>query len=282
MHQKRLPLLTISFSIALLSTLALPLSGYAADAAAEAEEMVPSVPDPARFGPVRQQLHDWDFVIGAGVSYRPEYKGSDKMEVAPVPYISATFFDRVTVDPGGIAIKTYQQGAFKFDINIGYDSGRDEDASDDLRGMGDVDGGVSAGGKATISYGIADFFVSLDKTIGGSDALLAKAGVELTQPLSEKFILGASASATFADKNYMESYFGVDSGQSARSGYREYKAGAGVKSVDVGVSATYLFNDNWVLRGEQKLSVLVGDAADSPIVKEKLQSTTMVVLGYRF
>jgi outer membrane scaffolding protein for murein synthesis (MipA/OmpV family) len=282
MHQKRLPLLTTSFSIALLSTLALPLSGYAADAAAEAEEMVPSVPDPARFGPVRQQLHDWDFVIGAGAMYKPEYEGSDKMEISPVPYISATFFDRVTVDPGGIEIKTYEQGAFKFDINIGYDSGRDEDDSDDLRGMGDVDGGVSVGGKATINYGIADFFVSVDKTIGGSDALLAKAGVELTQPLSEKFILGASASATFADKNYMESYFGVDSGQSARSGYREYKAGAGVKSVDVGVSATYLFNNNWVLRGEQKLGVLVGDAADSPIVKEKLQSTTMVVLGYRF
>nr|WP_312038195.1 MipA/OmpV family protein [Rhizobium lusitanum] len=74
----------------------------------------------------------------------------------------------------------------------------------------------------------------------------------------------------------------MDSAQSARSGYQQYKAGAGVKSVDLSVSATYLINDHWTVRGEEKVSVLVGNAADSPIVQEKVQPKTMLMLGYRF
>ncbi|WP_271023806.1 MipA/OmpV family protein [Rhizobium sp. RCAM05973] len=57
----------------------------------------------------------------------------------------------------------------------------------------------------------------------------------------------------------------MDSAQSARSGYQQYKAGAGVKSVDLSVSATYLINDHWTVRGE-----------------EKVQPKTMLMLGYRF
>ncbi|URK85929.1 MipA/OmpV family protein (plasmid) [Rhizobium sp. RCAM05350] len=44
----------------------------------------------------------------------------------------------------------------------------------------------------------------------------------------------------------MEAYFGIDAGQAARSGYRTYKAGAGVKTIDLSVSATYLINDHWI------------------------------------
>jgi outer membrane scaffolding protein for murein synthesis (MipA/OmpV family) len=240
------------------------------------------MPDPERFGPVRQKLHDWDVIVGAGVMYKPKYEGSDEMEISPIPFVSATFFDTLTIDPSGIELKAYEQGPFQFDVNVGYDGGRSEDDSDDLRGLGDVDGGVSVGGKATLTYGPADFFVSLDKTIGGSDGLLGTVGVELKQPVNEKLILGAGVSATFADKNYMESYFGVTAAQAARSEYKKYKAGAGVKNVDLSVSATYLINENWVIRGKQKLGILVGDAADSPIVKDKLQPTSMLVLGYKF
>lgn len=274
----------ILLTAALLPVLLLPAHGHAADTSPDEDaiQATPSQPDPARFGPVRQKLHDWEVMIGAGVLYEPAYEGSDEMEIVPIPFISATFFDRLTIDPRGAALKLYETGPFQFDVNVGYDGGRSEDDSDDLDGLGDIDAGVSVGGKASLNYGPADFFVSIDKTIGGSDGLLGTVGVEITQPLSEKWILGAEAAATFADANYMESYFGVTRGQSARSGYKQYKPDAGIKSVDLSVSATYLINENWMLRGEQKLGILVGDAADSPITKEKLQPSSMLLLGYRF
>lgn len=248
----------------------------------DTEDNAQQSPNPERFGPITQKLHDWHVIVGAGASFEPEYEGSNKFKVSPIPFVSATFFDRLTIDPTGVDLKAYEQGPFQFDLNVGYDAGRSESDSRALHGMGDIDFGVTVGGRAAYNYGPASFFVSADKIIGGSDGFLGKVGVEVTQPLSKSFILGAGASATFADKNYMESYFGVDSAQSARSGYQQYKAGAGVKSVDLSVSATYLINDHWTVRGEEKVSVLVGNAADSPIVQEKVQPKTMLMLGYRF
>ncbi|MBX4955245.1 MipA/OmpV family protein [Rhizobium lentis] len=260
------------------------LSTFAAQAAdfGSGEQAAPAAPDPERFGPVRQALHDWHVVIGAGAVLTPKYEGSDEFEVSPFPFVSAEFFDRITIDPTGIEIKAIEKDAFRFDVNVGYDSGRDEDDADMLRGMGDIDFGVTVGGKATYTFGPANVFVSVDKTIGGSEGLLATAGASISQPLSEHLILGAEASATFADDNYMEAYFGVNSTQSSRSGHAQYKAGAGIKSVDLSASATYLINENWVVKGEQGVSFLVGDAADSPIVKEKVQAKTLLMLGYRF
>jgi outer membrane protein len=282
--QFKLPTFRRTFHSAIIAGVLLPAAAGAADYSSphKSNDAIPQAPDPERFGSVRQKLHDWDVIVGAGASYRPKYEGSDEFEVSPIPFVSATVFDRLTIDPSGLDLKAYQRGLFKFDVNVGYDAGRSADDADALRGMGDIDFGVNVGGKATLSYGPLDFFASVHRTIGGSDGLLGTVGTKVTAPVNEHLILGAEASATFADKNYMESYFGVDTTQSRNSGYQKYKADAGIKSVDFTISATYLINRSWVLRGQEKLTVLVGDAADSPIVKEKVQPTTMLMLGYRF
>lgn len=280
----KMPEFRRTFNLAIFTAALFPAAAGAADYSnpQNSNDAIPQAPDPERFGPVRQKLHDWDVIIGAGASYKPKYEGSDEFKVSPIPFVSATLFDRLTIDPTGLDLKAYERGPFKFDVNLGYDSGRSAEDADALREMGDIDFGVNVGGKATVSYGPFDFFASIDKTISGSDGLLGTVGAKVTAPVTDHFILGAEASATFADKNYMAAYFGVDAIQSRNSGYRKYKADTGIKSVDFTISATYLINRNWVLRGQEKLGLLVGDAADSPIVKEKVQPTTMLMLGYRF
>lgn len=270
--------------VALSISLYLCLTGAAAEAGGIDALPVTAGPsfDQGRFGSVAQQLHDWHFVIGAGAAYKPEYQGSDKYEFSAIPLFSAQFFDVVTVDSTGVDLKVYQVGSFRLDASIGYDIGRKEDDADELRGMGDVDFGVTVGGKATYEFGPASVFVGVDKTIGGSDGLLVNAGAAVTAPITDSFILGAEASATFADTNYMESYFGVSAAQSARSGHAQYKAEAGFKSVDASLKATWLIDEHWTLIGKQSVGLLVGNAADSPLVKEKFQSNTMLALGYRF
>ena len=283
MFRKSKPTVRGSVSIALFVSL-IPTLVHAADLSPDFDPGdAPKQPDPQRFFfPVRQKLHEWEVIVGGGAMLQPKYEGSDEMEVSPLPLVSATFFDRLTIDPTGVDLKVYELGPFQFDLTGGYDFGRKEDDADALRGMGDIDGGVTVGGKTTFTYGPAEFFVSLDKTIGGNEGLLGSVGAEFTQPITEKLILGAGASATFADKNYMESYFGVTSAQSARSGYSAYKPAAGVKSVDLSASATYMLTENWVIRAEQEVGFLVGDAANSPIVKQEIQPTSMLFLGYRF
>ncbi|MGO4838302.1 MipA/OmpV family protein, partial [Rhizobiaceae sp. 2RAB30] len=95
-------------------------------------------------------------------------------------------------------------------------------------------------------------------------------------------VIGAGASAVFADDKHMQAYFGVDAQQAARSGLPRYDAEAGLKRADFSVSATYLVDENWMVRGQAQLGILMGDAADSPVVLDKLQPSAMLAVGYRF
>ncbi|TIN21659.1 MAG: MipA/OmpV family protein [Mesorhizobium sp.] len=254
----------------------------AADAiAVDTDDLTPP-PEPSRFGRIEQKLADWHVVLGGGAIIAPKYEGSDEFEIMPVPFVTATFRDTVTIDPTGANIAVYDQGPFALSARLGYEMGRKEDDSDHLRGLGDVDMGATVGAKAAVKFGPAEIFAQLDKTIGGSDGLLGTVGIEVTQPLSQSLMIGASASVVFADENHMQAYFGVTPEQSARSGLASYDAGAGLKRADFSVSATYMLNENWMVRGQAGVGILVGDAADSPVVVDNIQPSGMLLVGYRF
>ncbi|TRC78958.1 MipA/OmpV family protein [Mesorhizobium sp. WSM4307] len=254
----------------------------AADAiAVDTEDLTPP-PDPSRFGRFEQKLADWHVVLGGGAIIVPKYEGSNEFKVMPVPFISATFLDTVRIDPTGANVALYQHGPFELGARLGYDMGRKEDVADHLRGLGDVDMGAVVGAKAAVKFGPAEIFAQLDKTIGGSDGVQGTLGIEVTRPLSQSLIVGAGASVIFADEKYMQAYFGVTPEQSARSGLARYDAGAGLKRADFSISATYMLNRNWMVRGQAEVGILMGDAVDSPVVADKVQPSGMLLVGYRF
>jgi MipA family protein len=263
-----------------------PSVSSAADTPTESGEIapVPTQPDPARYGPIRTRLHDWEVTVGGGAMYKPAFEGSDTMEISPVPFVSARLFDRLTIDPTGLELDAYENGPFTLGLLLGYDTGRDEDDGDDdyLEGLGDVGFGVNVGARASVEYGPAEFYGTINKTIGGSDGLLGKVGVELKQPLSERFVVGLDASVTVADENYMDAYFSVNANQASKSRFKEYDANAGFQRADLALTVTYLASENWVVRGKAGVGLLLGDAADSPIVQKKTQPEFGLFVGYRF
>lgn len=121
----------------------------AADAiAVDTEDWTPP-PEPSRFERFEQKLADWHVVLGGGAIIAPKYEGSNEFKVIPVPFVSATFLDTVTIDPTGANIALYEQGPFEFSARLGYDMGRKEDDADHLRGLGDVDMGAIVGARPT-------------------------------------------------------------------------------------------------------------------------------------
>lgn len=278
--------LTISrVEVRLLITIAaiavLPMQVRAADVAdPDGPPRADSVA-PGRFGPVGEYLSGWNVVLGGGVMVAPKYEGSDEFEVLPVPFVSATFGDRVTVDPRGISVGVYSTDSLNLSASVGYDGGRSEDDSDHLRGLGDIDGGAKVGVKLGYEIGPLNLYTSLDRTFGGSDGLTGKVGADVSHSY-ERFLFSAGLSATWGDDNYMQSYFGVTPDQSARSGLAQYDIGAGFKRVDIQASIAYVATENWLVRGQVKLGYLVGDVADSPIVQDELQPSAMLLVGYKF
>jgi len=49
--------------------------------------------------------------------------------------------------------------------------------------------------------------------------------------LNKSWVLSIGASATYADDDYMQTYFGVSTGDSRRSGLDRYDADAGIKDI---------------------------------------------------
>lgn len=261
---------------------ALPVSTLAADLeTGEAAIVPPQQFDPARYGDFRDKLHDWKVTVGAGAIYMPEYEGSDKLEVNPLPIFSAQFGERVNVDITGITVDLYERNGFRVGVKGGYDLGRKEDDSDHLRGLGDIDAGGVVGGIVSYEYGPLEVYGKLDKTIGGSDGLVGTVGAKASYKY-ERFIFSADVSGSWADDKYMESYFGITSAQSASSGLAEYDAKAGIKRVDVKASVTYMMTENWLVTGAAGAGFLLGDAKDSPVVKDDVQPFGMLGVAYRF
>jgi outer membrane scaffolding protein for murein synthesis (MipA/OmpV family) len=75
--------------------------------------------------------------------------------------------------------------------------------------------------------------------------------------------------ATYANDDYMETYFGVSAGDAARSGLNRYNADGGMKDYGIDLGLNWNFASSWDLRGIARINQLVGDADDgSPVVDE--------------
>lgn len=224
----------------------------------------------------------WGFVVGAGALYEPEYEGGSDFKVTPIPAVIITYDDWLMIDPRGLSLKVYDHEGFSLAGKIGFEVGRDEDDADRLNGLGDIDFAGTVGAKVAYQWDAMEIYAQVDQTIDGSESLIGNFGVEYSVAVTEKLFVGAGVAATVANEKHMDAYFGVSAAQSATSGLREYEAEAGVKRVDFTASATYMLTQNWLVQGEVGLGVLVGDAADSPIVEKELQPSVMAVIGYKF
>jgi len=226
-------------------------------------------------------MHEWNVVVGAAALAVPEYEGSDKFKFVPFPLVSASYADWIFLDPTGLRLDLYRNSGFRVGLKAGYDLGRKEGDSDYLKGLGDIDAGGIVGGVASYETGPFKVYAEVDQTLGGSDGLTGKLGASASYRYNS-FVFSADVSATVADEKYMTAYYGVSADQAASSGLAQYEAKGGLKRTDLKISATYLVNKNWSVTGAAGAGLLMGDAKNSPIVKDDLQPFAMMGLSYRF
>ncbi|RME66165.1 MAG: MipA/OmpV family protein [Alphaproteobacteria bacterium] len=81
-------------------------------------------------------------------------------------------------------------------------------------------------------------------------------------------VLGGIA-ATWASGNYMRRYFGVSESQAQASGLPAFRAKAGVRDVSARIVGRYRLHAHWTLLGVMRYGRLVGDAHDSPLVRQR-------------
>jgi outer membrane scaffolding protein for murein synthesis (MipA/OmpV family) len=274
--------MTVQITAVAAALMLFPVAAEGADLKRkDAATMTPQQFDARWYGDFRDTLRDWKVTIGGGAIYLPEYEGSDKFDIKPLPIFSAQFGERLHADITGVRYDLFRWEGFKLSARGGYEIGRQEDDSDYLRGLGDIDPGGVIGGIVSYESGPFEVYAALNKTIGGSEGLTGTVGAKASYRY-ERFIFQGDVSGTWADDKHMESYFGITSVQSANSGLPQYDAKAGVKRVDLKASVTYMLTDNWLLTGAAGVGFLLGDAKDSPIVKDDIQPFALLGIGYKF
>lgn len=234
---------------------------------------------------VESVQNDWTITGGAGLLVVPEYEGGENYEFLPVPYVDVRYRDLFVINPfDGLRVNAIRAENFKAGAGIGYDFGRDDDDADHLRGLGDVDGSIEGQLFAEYSLGATSGEITFAQDLGeGHEGFTVDAELGHVFFLREyKTIIRPSIGTTYASDNYMQSYFGVNAGQSARSGLAQFDSEAGFKDVSADLFVRVPLSQNWSINGLGGYSRLLGDAADSPIVEDENQFMGGAFLAYEF
>ncbi|MCF3640654.1 MipA/OmpV family protein [Rhizobium sp. TRM95111] len=216
---------------------------------------------------------DWYLKLGASGAVGPRFEGSDSYIFQAAPMISlgkAGNVVRFSSRNDNPAFALIDSGAFRAGITGKLVMPRDNDDSDDLRGLAPVKLGVELGGFAEVYP--TDWLRLRGEVrhgIRSHSGLVADVSADAFADVTETVRVSAGPRMTFASNDAMDAYYEVTPARAARSGLSAYNPDGGIQSAGVGAAVNWQATDKieTSLFGEYKR--LMGDAADSSLVRER-------------
>jgi len=227
---------------------------------------------------------NWFARVGIIGGLVPGYMGSDHYEGSYTPRVKIVWRDLVFLNDRQLGVNLYKNDVMAIGPFLRYTGGR-SDNNEGLEGMGDIDRTLAAGGFFNYRLGVLRLKSEIRQDVlDEKQGLLAIARLGTKIPWSLPF-LSVYVSSTWGSGEYMQSFFGVDTVQSIRSGLPAYDPDAGIRDVAISMSSGYEFMENWTLAGQVEYQRLLGDAADSPLVEQQGSENQWVIglgLNYTF
>ncbi len=147
--------------------------------------------------------------------------------------------------------------------------------------MGDIKSAAQAG--AMLNYVLGDLNLSTVLLTGLSDKNRGQQlmlGADYTVYDSENFALMLNSSITASNADYQQRWYGVTKQQAQKSGFKAYQAGSGLTLGTVGITGIVPITKELRLINSLSYNQLLGDAADSPLVKSKGSAEFSALLQY--
>ena len=237
--------------------------------------------------------------IGLGAAYKPDYEGSDDYEAKIAPFGRYNWASGRYISLGGTAgsesaarvkgniLRKEGRDGLELGPVLQYRMKRDDDVDNNRVGkMKEVDAATELGAFIGFTSGnwSGDITFATDVSSEHDGSLLYfNGGYRI--PVNEKFDMKLGAHVTWADDDYMDTYFGVSNSDSARSGLKRYTASSGIKDAGVSVTGFYRFNQTWGIAGLLGYTQMLNDAEDSPLVNDvgdESQLKAVVAMTYSF
>ena len=212
--------------------------------------------------------YQYEFDLGAGLLMKPRYPGSDEVIAVPFPLIAVSRF----FVPGIGQVIDGEERYKRFSIypSFGFNGKRDASDSKDLEGMKNVDWALEVGLGAAYRYEWMRGFVELRQGFNGYSGQVAEFGLDAIIDPTERLELMVGPRAGWGSDDYMSTYFGITSKEAADSPVfdKAYDAKAGFNKVGLAATGSYELTDKTKLYVRGGWDRLIGEAGDSPIVKE--------------
>ncbi|HYF58112.1 MAG TPA: MipA/OmpV family protein [Burkholderiaceae bacterium] len=218
---------------------------------------------------------------GAALLVRPVYAGSDDWVATLLPYVDYAHRNGFFAGTGtGIGWSFVNTPSTQIGLRLVPRFGRYERDSDDLRGLGDISTTVEGGAYWTQSLSPA--WTVGASVRGGSRGTELDAGARRDLQLGPATRLAVGGYATLANGRSQRTWYGIDANQAALSGYAPYEASSGLRGVSATASINHFFGGRWLAVGGIGVGRLLGDAADSPLVRDRTSVGGFAAIGYRF
>jgi outer membrane protein len=233
------------------------------------------------------------FSLGAGLVRTPLYPGAERYEPRVIPVVTVNFgrfffggeSGGTGLPGGGVNIVRDQHWRAGVGLLIAGAFRKQREESDDpgLRGMGDIERvlrGLAFVGYERDWYGLYGRLATELRDKDQGTLLLVDALAR--RRVNERFTVDVGPGVTWADSEYMMTFFGVSAEQAARSTLPQYRAQAGFYAIRFGAGGSYRIDRDWRMMLRASVARLEGDAAQSPITRDRMQYTVGVLAAYEF
>jgi outer membrane scaffolding protein for murein synthesis (MipA/OmpV family) len=229
-------------------------------------------------------IPEWHITVGAGGGALPAYEGSNSTRLAPAPALDVRYRDVAFASVGeGVGVNLLRGKLYRAGVALTFDQGREHNAATRLSGTGNIDPALAP--RIFAQFAILPFVITADLRYRATSqqGFVGNVGIYMPVVGKESLQVFLGPSATFADDNYMNTYFGVSPRHAApHSIFPTYQAHGGAKNVNFGATALYHFNDHWFIDLDAGIERLLGSAEGSPLVQTKWGVGGTAVLCYTF
>ena len=210
--------------------------------------------------------------IGLGVGSVPDYEGSEDNQAVPLLMLKGKYDSGRSFSLQGTNLKVnvVPSKTYSFGPVLNYRMERDDVENDKVDAMKDIDAATELG-----VYGAVDInswllgVEFLADVSDEHDGMLTQVSAGYRWKAANNLSILPKVFTTYADDDYMDTYFGVNPGNKGSSGLPNYEADGGFKDVGLSLVVDYTPWEHWGVMGLLSYSALLDDAKDSPLVDEE-------------
>lgn len=261
-------------------------------------QTAPSANAPARPAGPPPAPQGWTMTVGVAPVFGMAWQGSKDTALSIFPDLRVNYKDTLFLSvQDGLGWNAVNRDGWKAGPIVRSRFGRNEDdggspflvagGSDALRGMGDVDIAGEAGAFVEKRLGAKRQWrlrAEVRQGFGGHEGVVGDVLAQYSGR-SGKVMYAVGPRATFASGDFMQTYYGVDAGQSARTGLAVSRPDGGLVSFGLGANLIRPLDRKRAVAVFAGVDRLGGEPAGSALIRERGQRTQFslgVGYSYRF